>query len=280
MIIQITPENFRAELIDASMAKTIAVYFYADALPECQPATLELEGLIGAANPVLTLTKVDVSDPQLQSLALQLGLQALPALVLFKEGRPVDAIQGSEQLLGVRAFLADYLPKEEDLLLEQGRHAMAQGDMQTAYTSVQSAHQLAPARHEITLLLVDCCLQLHKLTQAKELLTLIPMVGQDSEYQRLVAALELATQAADSPEIQALESRLQQEPDSGLLKQELAIQYSQAGRKEEALALLLGLLQQDLNFGEAKKIYLDILATLPGDAIASRYRRHLYTLLY
>ena len=48
---------------------------------------------------------------------MQLGLQALPALVLFKEGRPVDAIQGSEQLAGARQFLADYLPKEEDLLL-------------------------------------------------------------------------------------------------------------------------------------------------------------------
>ena len=280
MIIQITPENFRAELIEASMTKTIAVYFYADALPECQPVTPELEGVIGTANPVLTLAKVDVSNPQLQSLAVQLGLQALPALVLFKEGRPVDAIQGSEQLAGVRQFLADYLPKEEDLLLEQGRHSLAQADIQNAYSSFQTAHQLAPTRTDITLLLVDCSLQLQKLTQAKELLALIPMVAQDSEYQRLVAALELATQAADSPEIQALEARLQQEPDNGLLKQELAIQYSQAGRKEDALELLLGLLKQDLGFGDAKKIYLDILATLPGDAIASRYRRQLYTLLY
>ena len=228
----------------------------------------------------LRLAKVDVSNPQLQSLAVQLGLQALPALVLFKEGRPVDAIQGSEQLAGARQFLADYLPKEEDLLLEQGRHSLAQADIQNAYSSFQTAHQLAPTRTDITLLLVDCSLQLQKLTQAKELLALIPMVAQDSEYQRLVAALELATQAADSPEIQALEARLQLEPDNGLIKQELAIQYSQAGRKEEALELLLGLLKQDLGFGDAKKIYLDILATLPGDAITSRYRRQLYTLLY
>ena len=65
-----------------------------------------------------------------------------------------------------------------------------------------------------------------------------------------------------------------------MLKQELAIQYSQSGRKEEALELLLGILRHDLSFGEAKKIYLDILATMAGDAAASRYRRQLYTLLY
>ena len=102
MIIQITPENFRAELIDASMTKTIAVYFYADALPECQPITGQLETLVGTANSYLTLAKVDVSNPQLQGLAVQLGLQALPALVLFKEGRPVDAIMGAEQLAGAQ----------------------------------------------------------------------------------------------------------------------------------------------------------------------------------
>ena len=38
--------------------------------------------------------------------------------------------------------------------------------------------------------------------------------------------------------------------------------------------------QAQVSFGEAKKIYLDILATMAGDAAASRYRRQLYTLLY
>lgn len=280
MIIQITPDNFRHELIDASMSKTIAVYFYADELPECPPVTAQLEALIGPANNHLTLAKVDVSNPQLQGLAVQLGLQALPALVLFKEGRPVDAIMGAAQLAGAQQFLANYLPKEEDLLLTQAREALGSGAIQLAHDQLATAHQLAPARNDITLGLVDCSLQLQKLTQAKALLAQIPMVDQDSEYARLVAALELAEQAADSPEIQALESKLSQDPDNGLLKQELAIQYSQAGRKDEALELLLSILRRDLAFGEAKKIYLDILATMTGDPTANHYRRQLYTLLY
>ena len=50
---------------------------------------------------------------------------------------------------------------------------------------------------------------------------------------------------------------------------------------EEALALLLSILQQDLNYGSSKKLYLDILAALPkGDSVASQYRRKLYSLLY
>ena len=45
--------------------------------------------------------------------------------------------------------------------------------------------------------------------------------------------------------------------------------------------MLFEILKQDLNFGEAKKLYLDILATLPkGEPLASSYRRKLYSLLY
>ena len=65
------------------------------------------------------------------------------------------------------------------------------------------------------------------------------------------------------------------------LQQQLAVQYHQVQRSAEALALLFEILKQDLNFGEAKKLYLDILATLPkGEPLASSYRRKLYSLLY
>lgn len=280
MIVQITPENFQQALLEASMTKTVAVYFYADSLPECAPFTQQFESLVGPANPVLTLAKVDVANPQLQSLALQLGLQALPALVLFKNGRPVDAIMGAEQLADAQTFLAPYLPKPEDNLLEQARAAQQAQQWTLCYQHAQAAYQLAPARSDIKLLLVDAALQLQKIDEAKTVLATVPMVDQDADYQRLTSAITLAEQAADSPEIRALEVRLQQDPDNHQLKQELAIQYSQAGRKEEALELLLGILRQDLNTGEAKKTFLDILATMNGDPLASRFRRHLYTLLY
>ncbi len=280
MIIKITPENVRAELIDASFNKCVAVYFYAEALPECQPITPVVMALVGDNNPAVTLALVDVTDPQLQSLAIQIGLQALPALVIFKEGRPVDAIMGSQQLAGAQQFLAPYLPKEEDLLLETAHQHLQQQAFQQAYDTAQQALTAAPNRSDIKFILITACLELQKLSQASQLLASIPMVDQDGDYQRLLAALQLAEQAADSPEIKALEAKLTLAPEDGVLKQELAIQYSQAGRKQEALELLLTILRQDLAFGDAKKIFLDILATMAGDPQASTYRRHLYTLLY
>ena len=64
------------------------------------------------------------------------------------------------------------------------------------------------------------------------------------------------------------------------LAQELAVLYSQVGRQEEALALLFTILKRDLAFGDAKKIYLDVLATMGAHPAAQSYRRKLYSLLY
>ena len=57
----------------------------------------------------------------------------------------------------------------------------------------------------------------------------------------------------------------------------------QVGRNEEALELLFGHLRKDLTAadGQTRKTFQEILAALgTGDALASKYRRQLYALLY
>jgi putative thioredoxin len=280
MIVTITPENFRAELIDASRQKAIAVFFYANQIPECFPMEQQLEQLIGIANPKVTLAKVDVADPQLQSLAVQLGLQGLPAVVVFQNGQPVDALMGPQDPTAIENLLAKYLPSEDDTLFSEGQQLLESGDAGAAYSVLKKAQQLAPQRYEITTALADACLKSARLDEAQLMLESIPNVYHDSAYQQVKSALDLAQQASDSPEIRALEAQLAVEPQNAQLQQDLAIQYSQTGRKQEALEMLFALLRVDLNFGEAKKTYLDILATMGSDPLVSQYRKKLYTLLY
>ncbi|WAF66728.1 tetratricopeptide repeat protein [Aeromonas dhakensis] len=282
MIVDINPQNFQAALIDASMKKPIVIYFHAPQMPECQTMTPQVEALVGPANPQVTLAKVDMNDPQLQPLAGQLGLRALPALVLFHQGRPDEQaiLEGPQDEATLRGYFAAFAPKEEEQLLEQGQQALADGQTSVAYSHFGKAHQLAPDRHDISLWLTQTALDLNLLDEAQELLGKIPMIAQDDHYQTLVSRLALAQQAADSPELRAQEARHQQEPDNFALAQELAVQYSQAGRQEEALALLFTILKRDLAFGDAKKTYLDILTTMGSNPAAQGYRRKLYSLLY
>jgi putative thioredoxin len=282
MIVDINPQNFHAELIDASMKKPVVIYFHAPQMPECQGMTPLVETLVGPANPAVTLAKVDMNDPQLQPLASQLGLRALPALVLFHQGRPDEQaiLEGPQDEATLRQYFAAFAPKEEELLLEQGQQALAEGQTDVAHAHLTQAHRLAPERHDISLWLVQAALDLALLDEAQALLATIPMVAQDDYYQTLSSRLALALQASDSPELRALEQRHAETPDDDALSQELAVQYSQVGRQEEALALLFNILKRDLAFGDAKKIYLDILTTMGAHPAAQSYRRKLYSLLY
>ncbi len=124
-------------------------------------------------------------------------------------------------------------------------------------------------------------IKLGQLNEASNLLDQIPLEDKGTSYQRLVSLLELAQEAGQSPEIKALEQQLVDTPDDNHIKLQLAINYSQANRSEDALALLFGVLSIDLNFEDARKRFLDIVAALPaGDALASSYRRKLYSLLH
>ena len=59
------------------------------------------------------------------------------------------------------------------------------------------------------------------------------------------------------------------------------MQLHQTNQIEEALELILSVLYKDLNFGEAKKLTLDMINSLPdGDPLKSKYRRKVYGLLY
>ncbi|MCK2084948.1 tetratricopeptide repeat protein [Aeromonas sp. 3925] len=282
MIVDINPQNFHAELIDASMKKPVVIYFHAPQMPECQGMTPLVETLVGPANPAVTLAKVDMNDPQLQPLASQLGLRALPALVLFHQGRPDEQaiLEGPQDEATLRQYFATFAPKEEELLLEKGQQALAEGQADVAHAHLTQAHRLAPERHDISLWLVQAALDLALLDEAQALLATIPMVAQDDHYQTLSSRLALALQASDSPELRALEQRHAETPDDDALTQELAVQYSQVGRQEEALALLFNILKRDMAFGDAKKIYLDILTTMGAHPAAQSYRRKLYSLLY
>ncbi|MFM7967966.1 tetratricopeptide repeat protein [Aeromonas sp. A-5] len=94
------------------------------------------------------------------------------------------------------------------------------------------------------------------------------MVAQDSHFQTLTSRLALALQAADSPSC-ARWSRHAEQPDNFALSQELAVQYNQAGRQEEALGLLWTFSSATWRLAMPEKTYLDILTTMgstPGGA--------------
>jgi putative thioredoxin len=278
-IVAITLDNFQQVVIEESKSKLILVSFWAEEIPE---SVVLRDSLITKVSPFpehMILATVDCKTQG--QIAQQFGIQGLPTAVLVKEGQPLDGLQGPQTEEQVQIFLDKHLPKVEDGLLDEAKLALVENDINTAYSAALKAYQINSERADIKIVLADAAIQFGKTADAEALLETILMVDQDSAYQAVIAKLELANQAAESPEIRALEAQLATEPDNDDLKHQLAVQYSQVNRNEEALELLFRLVQKDLSNTRSKELLLDVLKVLPeGDALASIYRRKLYTLMY
>lgn len=214
---------------------------------------------------------------------MQLGVQTLPTIALFQQGRPVDGVTGVQTQESLTEFLSKYLPNEDELALSEAQKLIEKQEFSQALNLLRPLGAKMETNGQYCLLMAQSFIETNQFDLAQAFLDKVTLKDQDSLYQSLTAKLKLHQQAADTPEIRALEEAHQAEPTDFSISYQLALQYSQVNRDEEALTLLLEILRTDLSYhdGAVKKSMLDILSALGQEnPITSKYRRKLYTLLY
>ncbi len=279
-VIDITFENAQQALIEGSMNQPVVVHFWSPSSPQCEPLFTLLKHIHQQLNASFTLARVNMDE--LAPLAQQLGVAQAPTVIILKEGRPVDGFAEIPAPEQVHEMISRHLPPPEEKLLAEAKQLLTEDQSVEALKVIREAHNLAPQRNDIILVLIKALLNNQQGDEAETLLNGLPLEEQQAEYHELKSQLELLQAAAESPEIKSLEEQLAAGEDSAELRLNLAIQYSQAGRNQEALELLFALLQKDLDAldGQIKKNFLDMLATLNGDPLSSQYRRKYFSLLY
>lgn len=280
-IVDVTYDNAQKVLVDESFNRLVLIDFWADWCAPCKALMPVLATLAADYDGGFLLAKVNADD--MADISSQFGVRSLPTVVLMKDGKPVDAFQGAQPESEIRKFLDKHLPQpwEKDLALAEA--LIAEDRIEQAVELLRSAYSSSGRKANIGLVLIKACLQSQLLAEAKALLAEIKMRDRNELYHQLVAQLELMEASAKSPAIQELEQRLNTEPGNLELAYELAIQFSQDGHSREALTLLYDLLQKDINFNEglAKKMFLDMLATLgKSHPLAVEFQRKFYTLLH
>ncbi|CAM4307284.1 co-chaperone YbbN [Vibrio agarivorans] len=279
-IVELNEQNFR-QVLEGSMETPVLLHFYASVSQESVELIPAIQTLTQDYDGALTLALVDCEKQQ--AIAAQFGIQALPTIALFINGQPVDGLGGPQTIEAIEQMLSKHLPSREDLTLQKAAKLIEQGQHASALTLLDTLSEERAAKGDVKLAKADCLLETQQFDLAESLLAHIPLEYQDNYYKGLIAKLELHKQAADSPEIQAIEASLAQQPDNAQLACDLARQYHQVNRDEEALELLWGFLSGDLNAldGEVKKAFMDILSALgQGNPIAGKFRRQLYSILY
>ena len=278
-IVDITIENFQQIIVEASQEKLVLIDFWADWCEPCKDLMPILEKLAGEYAQHMILAKVDCEAQQ--EVAGQFGIRSLPTVMVVQNGQPVDGFAGVQPEAQIREMLAKYLHSPETEHLAAAGKAIQAGDYASALPEAKQALEINADNIDAKYMLIDCYIETGSVSQAKTALEEIKLVDQDARYQTLVGKVELAEQAADTPEIRNLQAAVKENPDDLQLKVDLAIQLHQANKADEALPLLFGVLKQELSFGDARKVMLDMIGALAdGDPLKSEFRRKVYGLLY
>ena len=280
-VVDIDESNAQTLLIEESLNRPVVVDFWADWCGPCKQMMPILEKLAAEYQGAFLLAKVNADEQQM--LAQQLGVRSLPTVMVIKDGQPVDGFSGAQPESAVREMLDKHVPSPQADALAEAEQLMAEGDIPGALTLYRGAWEESGQKPEFTMAYAGALIAANRLDEAEALLADIKMVDQDARYEQLKAQIELQRQAARSPEVEALEADLASDEQDHEVRIKLAVQLSSHGQYREALEHLLVVLRADRDWGngEAKRVYLDMIATIgKGDPLAAEYQRKLFSLLY
>ncbi|MBY0412205.1 MAG: thioredoxin [Burkholderiaceae bacterium] len=296
-MIDVTVENFEAEVVAASMNVPVLVDFWAPWCGPCKSLGPVLEKLEATYAGRFKLVKID-SDQE-QQIAGMFGVRSIPTCVLMLNGQPVDGFTGALPEGQVKAFLDKHLPSADEVLAEQEEEqaldTLAEGDTDTVLEKLQHAVATDPANDESRFDYVKLLLQLGRDDDAK--VAFAPVIAKAAGSRKL-GALKAWMDAIDSVATSAYGEGAAAEFDAKIAanKRDFDTRYARARWLmvqqlwTDVLDELLEILMRDKAWGEevARKTYISILEIMEvpqpkvaagqiplEDLVVATYRRRL-----
>ncbi len=121
MAVDVNEPDFPREVIEASHQQPVVVDFWAEWCGPCKQLAPILEAAVAAKGGAIKLVKVDTDRNP--ALAQSFGIQGIPAVKAFKDGKVVDEFTGVVPPPQIERFLDGLVPSATDVALEAGDEA-------------------------------------------------------------------------------------------------------------------------------------------------------------
>ena len=279
LALEVTPENFQAEVLERSQTIPVFVLFWAEQVEPSQQTKAVLEQLIAQYQGKALLALSDVSVDQ--TLAQHMRVQGLPSIRVVHQGKVAEQIDGPADEAQLRTLLDALTQSPADLLKDQLDQMIESGDWEAALSVLQQAVNEEPSNQGFRVELADVLVQKGDLDEARTVLGSIPedAAGRDRPQNRL----EFVEEAAGLASLDELTTALDADPDSLESRYQQCVQWVVAGDFTAALEGAMQILRTDREFREdiGRLTMLRIFTVLgKGNELAAQYRRKMFNYMH
>lgn len=279
-----TTQDFMRDVIEASNERPVLVDFWAPWCGPCKQLTPVLEKAVRATKGAVALVKMNIDDhPEIPG---QMGVQSIPAVFAFKEGRPVDGFMGALPELQINAFIARLVGETVGTAadVETATAALEAGDVNAAAQIFGQIMQDEPENMEALAGLARCYVKTGDLDRAEQTLALAPPNKADSApIAAAQSALDLARKSSDAGDVDTLRAKAAQSPDDPQAQFDLALALNASGDREGALDALLSIVAKNRSWNDdaARKQLVQFFEVWgPADPATTSGRQRLSSLLF
>ncbi len=274
-VIDVHEATFESDVIQKSYEKPVVVDFWAAWCGPCRMLGPILERLAHEPGAGFVLAKVDVdANP---GLAMRFGVQGIPAVKAFHNGKVAGEFVGAQPEPRVRQFIQSIAPSAAQESLESAESLMAKRKWGEAEKLYREMLEDDPANNMTKLGLTRTMIAQGKGCQAKGYLEdLLNDSATYAQSERLIPVADFVCAYANGQnameEITVVEAQYRQA--AHLLAQ---------GKLAPAMDGLLDVLRHNKNYrdGQAKAVMLGIFEILGDeDPLTSAYRRELAMILF
>lgn len=277
-MIDITLQNFEAELIVASQSRPVLLDIWAPWCGPCRQLGPLLEKLETAYAGRFTLAKLNSDEvPEIAGqLSQMFGVRSIPFCVMFVGGQPVDGFVGALPEAQIREFLDKHVPAGEELEaaaeVEAAEDLMAEGDLEAALAKLAHAVQTDPANEVARFDYVKALLELGLVADARAAFEPVAAKAANTFVPSpRLAALAVwlqACEAASAADVGALQAAIAANKRDFDARFALAQAHLAQQRFTAAMDELLEIIMRDKAWNDeaARKTYVAILELLTKPA--------------
>ncbi|MFD1327775.1 thioredoxin [Mycoplana ramosa] len=284
-----TTANFAKDVIEASRQQPVLVDFWAPWCGPCKQLTPVIEKVVKEAAGRVKLVKMNIDDHP--SIAGQLGIQSIPAVIAFVSGRPADGFMGALPESQVRAFIdkvagpagADQ-KAEIEAIVGEAKALLEQKDIAGAADLFGAVLQADPENAAALAGMAQCMIAAGQLDNARQALaSATEEMAKDPAIAAALKQLDQIEEARKLGDPQALEHALATNPDDHAARLKLAKIRNVEGDRQAAADHLLMVMKRDRTFEDdaARRELLQFFEVWgPKDPATIAARRKLSSILF